>query len=871
MERSPFLAYNILSLALIGLFWISASTSLWGSIEQLTLMQKAGQFLKADAVIVDETGWTHFYNKAQQKLILSVYTDGQDIGNLEEGLTVSSGLLANYGRGANDLSGADYVTRAIWLTMNRYWRVDNSKPVRRPVRIRFYFDQQDFKDIRRGIRQTGNKLETIEDLQFYSLEGGSIHPFSTRTKSSKARFSFFAKPSPYLIGEKEDFFYAEFEVSDLSSSGSGGFLIPLNDEAFSIQGSIYSHKGVPIENAYFRSPLEGAMIRSTGDGEYTLANLDGGQKYRIEPEVPGRPLEGVTILDLLAMEEHIAKRQTIEDPYDFLASDLDQSGQVDEGDRYWLQRLILGETAGFSTEKAWQFIPKAFPLDLESIYQKPIPNFISLDNLYNNVANQDFVAVKTGNLWEEADFPNEPPIILAPNFYLENVTSCGKNTLVEVHLRVNDFQGVRGFQFSLEWNPEIMLLDSAYQFNLPNFDANNLGTNMLEQGNLGLLWYIDQDHPKTSLPDGSTLLTLRFKIIQETDEAEINFSDFPTATQVIRKNLSTSNVLFTLGRIKIEEAATVETPKIKVFDVDCFGKENGQIIIEHPEAGNYQYRWNNGSRKATLANLGAGAYQVTITQDGKCPFVSDTVVLEEPNVLFVHNKNIHHPNCPGLPEGAISFKVSGGKKPYQYEWDNGAKTPWVTQLTEGAYQVTITDDNGCMRTEIFDIYDAGEIFINYSITPSAGENTQDGKLAIRDLIGVQGPFSYEWDNGSKEAYRDQLAPGSYQVTITCGNGCAYVKDYKIPQSEPKLNLEVDLERDEVAADDYIYVDIESPISQALQMKIYTMKNELVWQQVVAGQTGLNRQFLLTPTEKGVYMLQVLGQSGSVKTTRFEVF
>ncbi|MEO1713714.1 MAG: hypothetical protein AAFU60_10330, partial [Bacteroidota bacterium] len=96
-------------------------------------------------------------------------------------------------------------------------------------------------------------------------------------------------------------------------------------------------------------------------------------------------------------------------------------------------------------------------------------------------------------------------------------------------------------------------------------------------------------------------------------------------------------------------------------------------------------------------------------------------------------------------------------------------------------------------------------------------------------------------------------------------------DYKIPQSEPKLNLEVDLERDEVAANDYIYVDIESPISQALQMKIYTMKNELIWQQVVAGQTGLNRQFLLTPTEKGVYMLQVLGQSGSVKTTRFEVF
>lgn len=871
MERNPFMAYYSRKYCWLIALIIGIPLAAQGDVQQLSLMEKAGQFLKADAVTTDETGWTHFYNEAHQKLILSIYTDGQDIGNLEAGLTVSSGLLANYGRGANDLSGADYVTRAIWLTMNRYWRVDNSKPVRHPVRIRFYFDQQDFKDIRRGIRQTGNKLETVEDLQFYSLEGGSIHPFSTRTKSSKTRFSFFAKPSPYLIGEQENYFYAEFEVSDLSSSGSGGFLVPLNDEAFSIKGRIYSHKGLPVENAYFRSPLEGAMIRSTGDGEYTLANLDGGQKYRIEPEVPGRPLDGVTILDLLAMEEHIAKRKPIDNPYDFLAGDLDQSGQVDQGDLLWLQQLILGETAGFSTEKAWQFIPKEFPLSLSGIYDKPIPNFISVDNLYSNIENKDFIAVKTGNLWEESDFPNEPPIILAPNFYLQNVTSCGKNTLVEVNLRVNDFQGVRGFQFSLEWDPQVLALDSTYQYHLPNFTQSNMGTSMLEQGNLGIAWYIDQDHPKTSLPDGSTILTLRFKILRETKEAEINFTDFPTATQVIRKNLSTSNVLFTLGRIQIEEAATVTAPTIKAFDVDCFGKQNGQIIIEHGQNGNYQYRWNNGSRQGTLSNLGAGQYQVTISQEGRCPFVSDTIQIEEPNVLFVHNKNVHHPNCPGLPEGAISFKVSGGMKPYTYDWDNGAKTPWITQLTEGSYQVTISDANGCKRSEIFDIYDSGEVFINYSVTPSAGNNSQDGKLAIRDLIGVKGPFTYQWENGSTNATVENLAPGTYQVTITTGNGCAYIKNYQVPKEEPKIDLSIQLEREEVAAEDYIFVDIASPISQALQMKIYTMKNELVWQQVIAGQTGQNRQYILTPKEKGVYMLQVLGQSGSVKTIRFEVF
>ena len=86
-----------------------------------------------------------------------------------------------------------------------------------------------------------------------------------------------------------------------------------------------------------------------------------------------------------------------------------------------------------------------------------------------------------------------------------------------------------------------------------------------------------------------------------------------------------------------------------------------------------------------------------------------------PNNLDPHNPRQSantntktHVTCNGDGNGAIDFSVSGGTAPYDISWTgpaNGSQNDainvsggsyQITGLSGGDYDVTITDDNGCI-------------------------------------------------------------------------------------------------------------------------------------------------------------------------------
>ncbi|MBK7409394.1 MAG: carboxypeptidase regulatory-like domain-containing protein [Saprospirales bacterium] len=231
------------------------------------------------------------------------------MGELDELLSISSGLLNNYGKGANDLSGADYIQNAFWLTFNRYWRIQGANPIYQAVRVRFYFNEQDVNDLKSGLQLTGHQLQNLDAIEFYAHEGGSLHPFAIRTRSGASTLRQFKTGKTAKIGQWGPFYYAEFQLEDLSSSGSGGFYIPLEGQKFSISGKITSPTGDPIEDVYVRSKVEGAAVRTTTEGEFTVANLQGGQTYDITPYSQDRPTRMVTVLDLIGLAQHQAQKK----------------------------------------------------------------------------------------------------------------------------------------------------------------------------------------------------------------------------------------------------------------------------------------------------------------------------------------------------------------------------------------------------------------------------------------------------------------------------------------------------------------------------------------------------------------------------------
>ncbi|HHJ50628.1 MAG TPA: hypothetical protein ENJ88_06965, partial [Phaeodactylibacter sp.] len=73
------------------------------AIGSYSLIEEPGMELEANQTRIDEDGWMHFIDVDHNALLLSVQTFGQNIGQLNDGLEVTSGLLGNYGHAANDL------------------------------------------------------------------------------------------------------------------------------------------------------------------------------------------------------------------------------------------------------------------------------------------------------------------------------------------------------------------------------------------------------------------------------------------------------------------------------------------------------------------------------------------------------------------------------------------------------------------------------------------------------------------------------------------------------------------------------------------------------------------------------------------------
>lgn len=131
-------------------------------------------------------------------------------------------------------------------------------------------------------------------------------------------------------------------------------------------------------------------------------------------------------------------------------------------------------------------------------------------------------------------------------------------------------------------------------------------------------------------------------------------------------------------------------------DVTCAGAADGSATANATGGvGNYTYLWSNLATSASISNLPAGTYTVTVTDDGGsgCATVA-SVTLNAPSALSL-SATSNPESVPGAGNGSIDLSVSGGTTPYTYAWSNGPTTEDQSNLTGGTYTVTVTDDNNC--------------------------------------------------------------------------------------------------------------------------------------------------------------------------------
>jgi hypothetical protein len=164
-----------------------------------------------------------------------------------------------------------------------------------------------------------------------------------------------------------------------------------------IGGHIETAFGEPVDLVY--TTLEGGMsaeYMTAADGDYYFDHIPMMQEYQITPSRNDDPKNGVTTLDLILIQKHLLGLQPFNEPYAFIAADINRSETVSALDLIELRKLILGIYTEFPNNTSWRFI------DAQTVFADPDHPFDFTGSVSTGIlsdhATLDFTAVKIGDL-----------------------------------------------------------------------------------------------------------------------------------------------------------------------------------------------------------------------------------------------------------------------------------------------------------------------------------------------------------------------------------------------------------------------------------------------------------------------------------------
>ncbi|MCB0580580.1 MAG: OmpA family protein, partial [Phaeodactylibacter sp.] len=185
---------------------------------------------------------------------------------------------------------------------------------------------------------------------------------------------------------------------------------------------------------------------------------------------------------------------------------------------------------------------------------------------------------------------------------------------------------------------------------------------------------------------------------------------------------------------------------------------------------------------AQATKLAPGTRTVTVTDANGCTATASVTISENILPLALSIRQTAEVNCFGGKEAALQVQASGGKGPFQYQWDAaGASGQAPTGLPAGEYAVTVTDVTGTTQSASFSISQPEALVAEAEVTAPASTNNSDGQAAVRATGGTP-PYTYQWTNGEAGATARSLAPGAHKVTATDARGCAATASIEVSEN-----------------------------------------------------------------------------------------
>jgi hypothetical protein len=241
--------------------------------------------------------------------------------------------------------------------------------------------------------------------------------------------------------------------------------------------------------------------------------------------------------------------------------------------------------------------------------------------------------------------------------------------------------------------------------------------------------------------------------------------------------------------------------------VSCHGMSDGEVTLTAEDGwGNYRFKKNDGEWQASsvFSGLPAGTYTFYVKDASNIPgtlsasgSALQTVVITQPDILTAGASGIRDALCKGDRNGEILYRVSGGTKPYHFDFRSGqegtenvisADELSVTDLSAGYHAFKIIDANGCETTTQQELVSEPPAlrFPYTEITDTQCEEPDNGVISALAVGGTE-PYAYTLTvNGSEDSRPVQsgmfatdtcrftdLQPLSYRLTVEDAHQCTF--------------------------------------------------------------------------------------------------
>jgi hypothetical protein len=204
----------------------------------------------------------------------------------------------------------------------------------------------------------------------------------------------------------------------------------------------------------------------------------------------------------------------------------------------------------------------------------------------------------------------------------------------------------------------------------------------------------------------------------------------------------------------------------------CHGDNTSATATPTGGTEPYTYSWSNGDTTATITNISAGSYTVTVYDSAGCSAVQ-AITITEPPALISSAQTLANISCSGAGDGSVAVTASGGTGPYIYTWiPSGCNTQTCTNQPASCYTVITFDYNACTSYAYTCVTEPAPLTANAQVVQNISCYGGNNGMATVGVSGGTGPYTYSWSPGSgSSATASFLAAGCYTVSVVDANGC----------------------------------------------------------------------------------------------------